>query len=94
MLLALLVGCYFVGDIVTTIVGQELGAVESTESVRWSMETFGYVGLVRHKLVILAYVFIGWKTLTIAARYIRIDANPFRSAYLIFFAGRGASVIL
>ncbi|WP_135306378.1 hypothetical protein [Haloarcula amylovorans] len=94
ILLALVVGCYFAGDIVTTIIGQELGAVESTESVRWAMETFGYAGLVGHKLVILACVYVGWKALTVAARSLGIDGSPFRSAYLFFFAFRGVSVVV
>lgn len=93
-LLALVVGCYFLLDVVTTIIGQELGAYESTASIRWMMEQFGYAGLVAHKLVIVGSVLLGWYVLVRVSDEIGVDGHWYRALFLVFFAYRGTSVVV
>jgi len=94
MLLTIIVSCYFLGDVITTIIGQELGAYESTASIRLMMDQFGYLGLVAHKLVIVATVLAGWAVYRRLLVRHNVMPSPFTSLFLVFFAYRGLSVTL
>lgn len=81
------VALYCVGDTGTTIVSMELGGIETSMVPLWFYQTFGYLGFVLNKLLVLSVCWVAWRFYPSVGR---IGPDPYRLVIPVLLVGRGA----
>lgn len=81
---------YAVGDTGTTLVSLSLGGIEQAALAAWFLETFGYLGLVLHKLIAVALVAALWRWYPTVGG---IGPDPYRLVIPLAMILRGAWLV-
>jgi hypothetical protein len=77
---------YVAGDTGSTIVSLELGGFESAVVAGWFLESFGYLGLVLNKLLVVGVCWLLWRRYPSVAG---VGPDPFRLVIPVVMLARG-----